>query len=111
MSIRLPESFDENLPTVFLLLIAGVLLEAVGGVGAVVAAPYVLAGAGFTAGGVASGSLAAGMQSAIYGGATCGAFSALQAAGAAGIGAAGNAAIGAAGAAVANGVRRAVDED
>ena len=50
----------------------------------VVAAPLALGAAGFTAGGVAAGSLAAAVQSAIYGGATTGAFAAAQSAGAAG---------------------------
>ena len=44
--------------------------------------------------GVAGGSIAAGIQSAVYGGATTGAFSALQSAGAAGISAATQAVIG-----------------
>ncbi|XP_022800209.1 uncharacterized protein LOC111338068 isoform X3 [Stylophora pistillata] len=70
------------------------------GAAAVVAAPGVLGAAGFTAGGVAAGSIAAAAQSAIYGGFTGGVFSLLQSAGAAGIGLAGNAAIGAAGASV-----------
>lgn len=59
------------------------------GAATIVAAP-VVAGAtlnavGFTAGGVAAGSVAAGVQSAVYGGATSGAFAALQSAGALGI--------------------------
>ena len=59
------------------------------GIGAAVAigtAPVALAAAGFGAGGVALGSLAAGVQSAVYGGATTGAFSVAQSAGAAGLG-------------------------
>ena len=44
--------------------------------------------------GVAGGSIAAGIQSAVYGGATTGTFSALQSAGAAGISAATQAVIG-----------------
>ena len=44
--------------------------------------------------GVAGGSIAAGIQSAVHGGATTGAFSALQSAGAAGISAATQAVIG-----------------
>lgn len=66
---------------------------AAGGV-AIVGAPLLLGGLGFTAGGVAAGSVAAGMQSAAYGGMASGAFSVMQAAGAAGIGGAGNAVIG-----------------
>lgn len=62
-----------------------------------VTAPVVLSAAGFTTGGVAVGSMAATAQSAIYGAFTGGVFSALQSAGAAGIGWARNAAIGAAG--------------
>ena len=38
--------------------------------------------AGFGAGGVVAGSVAAGVQSAVYGGATCGVFSVLQSVGA-----------------------------
>ena len=38
--------------------------------------------AGFGAGGVLAGSIAAGVQSVVYGGATCGVFSALQSVGA-----------------------------
>ena len=51
--------------------------------------------------GVASGSIAAGIQSAVYGGATTGVFSALQSAGAAGISAATQAGIGGAAGAIA----------
>ena len=64
------------------------------GTAAVVAAPAALSAAGFTAGGVAFGSVAAFIQSVFYGASTGGVFSVLQSAGAAGIGAAGNAAIG-----------------
>ena len=64
------------------------------GATAVVAAPAVLSAVGFTAGGVAAGSVAASIQSVFYGASTGGVFSVLQSAGAAGIGAAGNAAIG-----------------
>ena len=46
-----------------------------------VAAPLLIAAAGFTTAGVAAGSLAAGTQAAVYGGATAGVFSALQSAG------------------------------
>ena len=65
------------------------------GVVAVAAAPLVLGAAGFTAGGVAVGSIAAFVQSAVYGGsvASGSVFALLQSAGAAGIGAAGNVAI------------------
>ena len=64
------------------------------GATAVVAAPAVLSVVGFTAGGVAAGSVAASIQSVFYGAYTGGVFSVLQSAGAAGIGAAGNAVIG-----------------
>ena len=57
-----------------------------GSVGAVAGAPYVLSAAGFGAGGVAAGSLAAKIQAAFYGGAATGVFSSLQSAGAGGIG-------------------------
>lgn len=62
---------------------------------AVFGAPFVISGLGFTAGGVAAGSIAAGVQSAFYGGAVASGsvFAVLQSAGAAGIGWAGNAAI------------------
>ena len=50
----------------------------------VAAAPLALGAVGFTAGGVAAGSAAAAIQSAIYGGATTGAFATAQSAGAAG---------------------------
>ena len=58
------------------------------GAAAVAATPFVLGAAGFTAGGVAAGSVAACVQSAIYGGAVGSGtvFAALQSAGAAGIG-------------------------
>ena len=61
-----------------------------------VAAPAVLGAVGFTAGGVAAGSVAASIQSVFYGGyvASGSAFALAQSAGAAGIGVAGNAAIG-----------------
>ncbi|KAJ7384036.1 hypothetical protein OS493_024050 [Desmophyllum pertusum] len=60
----------------------------VGGTAAVVAAPLALAAAGFTTGGVAAGSIAAGIQSSVYGGCVgaSSAFAVLQSAGAAGIG-------------------------
>ena len=60
-----------------------------GGTLAVVAAPVVLGAAGFTGAGVAAGSLAAGVQSAAYGGAVASGsvFAGLQSAGAAGLGA------------------------
>jgi len=65
------------------------------GLAAVAAAPLVLGAAGFTAGGVAAGSIAASVQSAVYGGsvASGSVFALLQSAGAAGIGAAANATI------------------
>lgn len=61
----------------------------VGGTVVVVAAPVALAAAGFTTGGVAAGSVAAGIQSAVYGGtvASTSVFAGLQSAGAAGLGA------------------------
>ena len=61
----------------------------VGATAGIVAAPIALTAAGFTASGVAGGSLAAWAQSTFYGGATGGLFSLLQSAGAAGLGAAG----------------------
>ena len=64
------------------------------GTAAVVAAPAALSAVGFTAGGVAPGSIAAFIQSVFYGAYTGGVFSVLQSAGAAGISATGNAAIG-----------------
>ena len=81
----------------------------VGAVAGVAAAPLVLSAAGFTAGGVAAGSIAAWVQSTVYGGATCGVFSLLQSAGAAGLGLAGNAVAGSVGAAVAAGSAKVVD--
>uniref|UniRef100_A0A0K2VBR2 Uncharacterized protein n=1 Tax=Lepeophtheirus salmonis TaxID=72036 RepID=A0A0K2VBR2_LEPSM len=66
---------------------------AVGGT-SIIAAPFILTAAGFGAAGVASGSIAAGVQSAVYGGATSGIFSILQSAGAVGISAASTAIIG-----------------
>jgi len=65
------------------------------GAAAVVAAPAVLSGVGFTAGGVAAGSLAASIQSVFYGGSVAAgsAFALAQSAGAAGIGLGSNAAI------------------
>ena len=61
----------------------------VGGTVLVVAAPFALTAAGFTGGGVAAGSIAAGIQSAVYGGtvASTSVFAGLQSAGAAGLGA------------------------
>ena len=61
----------------------------VGGTVAVAAAPFALTWLGFTAAGVAAGSVAAGIQSVVYGGtvASSSAFAALQSAGAAGLGA------------------------
>lgn len=60
----------------------------VGGTAAVVAAPFVLSMVGFTTGGVAAGSIAASIQSAVYGGtvASTSVFAGLQSAGAAGLG-------------------------
>ena len=61
----------------------------VGGTLALAAAPFALPWIGFTAGGVAAGSVAAGIQSTVYGGtvASSSIFAALQSAGAAGLGA------------------------
>ena len=56
----------------------------IGAATAVVGAPLVLSAAGFGAAGVAAGSAAATIQSAVYGGAATGIFSSLQSAGAAG---------------------------
>ena len=81
----------------------------VGAVAGIAAAPLVLSAAGFTAGGVAAGSIAARVQSVVYGGATCGVFSALQSAGAAGLGLVGNAVAGSVGAGVAAGTAKVVD--
>ena len=66
------------------------------GTGTVVATPLVLSAAGFTAAGVAAGSVAAAAQSVLYGGgvATGSVFAALQSAGVAGISMTGYAAIG-----------------
>ena len=61
-----------------------------GGVGSVALATAALPALGFTASGVALGSVAASIQSAFYGGATTGVFSTLQSAGAAGFGFSGN---------------------
>ena len=74
------------------------------------AAPFLLTAAGFTAGGVAAGSIAAAVQSAFYGGSVGAgsAFAVLQSAGAAGIGLAGNAAIAGTGATVVGGLTSAI---
>ena len=72
----------------------------VGGSVAVVAAPFVLTAAGFTTGGIAAGSIAASIQSAVYGGtvASTSVFAGLQSAGAAGLGASATGAVFTAGA-------------
>ncbi|KIM47323.1 hypothetical protein M413DRAFT_440764 [Hebeloma cylindrosporum] len=59
-------------------------LKAIAGIigGGIALFPSVVVAAGFTAGGVAAGSLAASIQSAFYGGATTGLFSLLQSVGA-----------------------------
>lgn len=76
-------------------------MGAVAGVGAVVAAPVVIAGVGFGAGGIAAGSMAANMMSASWSsGLGMGAIASLQSAGAAGIGTASSVLIGGTGAAV-----------
>ena len=59
---------------------------AAAGTAAVAATPLVLSAAGFTAVGIAAGSLAASIQSVVYGGAAGGMFAAIQSAGVAGIG-------------------------
>lgn len=53
---------------------------------AVAATPLVLSATGFTTVGIAAGSLAASIQSVVYGGAAGGMFAAVQSAGVAGIG-------------------------
>ena len=69
-----------------LLVGAGAAVGAVGlGAAAVVAAPFVLAGAGFTTAGVAAGSLAAGVQSMIGAVGAGSVFAGLQSAGAVGL--------------------------
>ncbi|XP_020620840.1 interferon alpha-inducible protein 27-like protein 2A [Orbicella faveolata] len=75
----------------------------VGGTLLVAAAPVVLTAAGFTTGGVAAGSIAAGIQSTVYGGAvgSTSLFAVLQSAGAAGLGASAKSALFAGGAAMA----------
>ncbi|KAK7069301.1 hypothetical protein SK128_012741 [Halocaridina rubra] len=82
---------------------------AVGGTGLIVAAPFALAGLGFTSTGVAAGSWAASMMSSAAvtngGGVVAGGIVAtLQSAGMAGIGAAGSVTLGAGGAAAGGGV-------
>ena len=73
------------------------------------AAPIALTAAGFTASGVAAGSLAAWAQSTFYGGATGGLFSLLQSAGAAGLGAAGYGTAAAVGGATGIGAKKVID--
>lgn len=51
-------------------MVSWIVLPAVGAVGAVCGAPYVIAALGFKAGGIAAGSTAAGMMSSMGGGAT-----------------------------------------
>ena len=70
----------------------------IGAATAVVGAPLVLSAAGFGAAGVAAGSAAATIQSAVYGGAATGIFSSLQSAGAAGMSTATNFILGGTGA-------------
>lgn len=79
----------------------------VGGTAAVVAAPFVLTAAGFTSAGVAAGSIAAGIQSAVYGGtiASTSMFAGLQSAGAAGLGASAASAVFAGGAGIATWIK------
>jgi len=82
---------------------------------AAVALPVVFATvnlAGFTAAGVAAGSLAASTQSAVYGGATTGVFATLQSVGATGaLSMAGTAAVTTTGAAIGAGVGAAVEHN
>ena len=80
----------------------------VGGTAAVVAAPFVLTAAGFTIGGVAAGSFAAGVQSAVYGGtvASTSVFAGLQSAGAAGLGTSAASAVFAGGAGIAAWIKK-----
>ncbi|PFX17698.1 interferon alpha-inducible protein 27-like protein 1 [Stylophora pistillata] len=79
----------------------------IGGVAAMIAAPFLLPAAGFTTAGVAAGSVAAGIQSAVYGGTvTAGSvFATLQSAGAAGLGVTTSAAVGSFGAGLATYVK------
>jgi len=79
----------------------------VGGTAAVVAAPFVLTAAGFTSAGVAAGSIAAGIQSTVYGGtiASTSLFAGLQSAGAAGLGASAASAVFAGGAGIATWIK------
>ena len=65
----------------------------VGGATAVVAAPFIVAGIGFTAGGIASGSIAAFLMSVLAPTVTGGIVATLQSVGAAGFSAAGVAAL------------------
>ena len=87
---------DSNLSTKVLCVIG----LSVGAIAGVATAPAVLSAAGFTSSGVAAGSLAASIQSVVYGGATGGLFSLFQSAGARGIGVAGNAVAGSIGAGI-----------
>ena len=90
--------------------IADVAYYGAGAVTGIVVAPLALSAAGFTAGGVAAGSIAAGLQSVAYGGATTGAFSLAQSAGAAGIGQAATVVAGGIGATAAEAVRKLTEE-
>ena len=76
------------------------------GTAAVVATPMALSAAGFTASGIAAGSVAATIQSVWYGGTAGGMFAALQSAGVLGIGSTATAAIGGATGAAAVMIRR-----
>merc|ERR1712002_817383 len=87
---ELDKWIDENMPSGPTLIGAAVGL---------VAAPIVLPVLGFGATGITAGSLAAGVQSVLYGGATSGAFAALQSAGVAGVSAVTAGILGSAGAA------------
>lgn len=71
-----------------------VALGIAAGTAAVAATPLVLSAVGFGSGGIVAGSLAAGIQSTLYGGATTGMFAAVQSAGMTGIGSTASAAIG-----------------
>ena len=79
----------------------------VGGTAAVASVPFALSALGFTAAGVTAGSIAAGVQSVVYGGAVAStsAFATLQSVGAAGLGKAATFGLFSAGAGAANYVK------
>ncbi|KAJ6642453.1 Interferon alpha-inducible protein 27, mitochondrial [Pseudolycoriella hygida] len=84
-------------------------MAAVGGAGAVVAAPVVLAASGFTTTGIAAGSLAAVSQASLGSVAGGTVFAALQSAGAAGIGGTASAILATTGASIGAGVAKMFD--